>query len=358
MIFFFFLCLQLMNGALNLYASEVLIDPMPVNIIINPCKHYSLINSIDFDSKKNLCCATFTHGNLVVLYKINAAGQPKMVQYFKNPSSLLSEPQHAVFSPNGEKIVVVNWTNQTLTIYQRGKNDFFSEIPIAIIPSSNLLIDHKPHGMAFSPFGDFLAIAYGASNNYGRAIALFQMIQEGTNCELVSVLKEEEIPGVPKGIAFSPDGTCLLVTFSDTNSLVIYDLAKKNHAILPIPRQVIQGEETRISRPEDVKISPDGNYCAVTNSDQHTVTFYSFDKMTNCITQSKPNYVLQNPEAQSSFPHGIAFSPDGSFVLITQFGPINASSDGGVFWDQDMKSDQAKINVYKSFFMRTESSMR
>ncbi|NGX26853.1 MAG: hypothetical protein K940chlam6_00779 [Chlamydiae bacterium] len=328
-------------------ANEILIDPVPVAMVYNPNPHYSLINSIDYHPKQHLFCVTYTHSNKVLLYEINAAGKPEMVQSLNNPLAKLSEPQHAVFSPDGEKIVVANWTNQTLTIYQREEGDFFCAKPAAVIPSPSSLIHCKPHGIAFSPCGNYLAIAYGAASCYGRAIALFYMTKEGLDCELVHVLEgTEALPGIPKGITFSPDGTCLLVTFSDVNSLVIFNLSGNNKTILQTPRQVIQGQETRIFRPEDVKISANGNYCAVSNSEQNTVTFYLFDKTLNLVTQRIPCYILQNPEACLCFPHGIAFSPDGSFMLVSEFGLINTTEGGGIFWDNTTSPEQSKFNLY------------
>lgn len=330
-----------LQGALQLYAIPFSMDPTPLAEVVNPFPSYTLINSVDFHPKRNLFCATYTHANQVVLYKISPTNQPEIVQSLNNPSAQLSEPQHAIFSPDGEKIVVANWTNQTLTIYQSEPNGIFCTKPAVLISSPHCLARHKPHGIAFSPCGNLLAIAYGAAESYGRAIALFRLAGD---CKLVSLL--EEIPGIPKGITFSPDGTSLLVTFSSTNSLVIFNLDRENQTILPIPRQIVRGQETQISRPEDVKISPDGNYCAITNSDQHTVTFYSFDSTSNRVTQNVPIYTLENPEARLCFPHGIAFSSDGSLLLVSEFGPINTTKEGDISWSQTIRPTQAKIKLY------------
>ena len=238
--------------------------------------------------------------------------------------------------------MVANWTNQTLNMYQREKNGLFCEQPIAIISSPSALQGCKPHGIAFSPCGNYLAIAYGASNNYERGIALFQ--SGGAHLECISVLKNGALTGTPKGITFSPDGTCLLVTFGSPDSLSIFNI--ENETISPVPKQIVEGANVSISRPEDVKISADGRYCAVTNSDQNTVTFYNFDRYSNSILQNAPCYTLRNPEAQLSFPHGIAFSPDGRYLVITQFGPIQVQETGDIFWGKDMKSSEAKINLY------------
>ncbi len=294
-------------------------------------------------TRKKICFVTYMHCNRVVLYRIDAAGNPKVVQSLENPQANLSHPQHAVFSPDGGKMIVANWTNQTLNIYRRENGGLFCGAPDIVVPTHSRLRHHRPHGIVCSPDGNYLAIAYGCTSSCGRGIALFR-IAEGAECELVDLL--EAIPGIPKGITFSPDGTCLLVTFSDIDSLVIYDLAKENSTILPTPRQILQGHETQISRPEDVKISSDGSYCAICNSDKHTVTFYPYDAISNRITQSTPSYILQNPQANLHFPHGIAFSPDGDFMLVTEFGPVSTDQSGAIILGKAIKPSHAKVRVY------------
>jgi DNA-binding beta-propeller fold protein YncE len=332
----------------SLFSNEPIIDPKPTTVIYNPSSKYSLINSINFHHNEQIFCITCTHANQVLLYKINSLGRVKLIQKLKNPFAKLSEPQYALFSPDGEKIVVANWTNQTLTIYRRRKDHLFEKRPASILSAPSYLKDHKPHGMAFSPCGNYFAVAYGAANYYDTAIALFLVSEKGYGFELIHMLHgSDDLPGIPKGITFSPDGTCLLVTFCDVNSLIIYNLSEDKKLIDPIPKQVIQGRETRIFRPEDIKISPKGNYCAITNSNKNTVTFYPFDKTTNRITQSIPCDILENPKAGLCFPHGIAFSPDGSFFLTTQFGRVSVTKKGDITWDHAIYSKESKCNLYR-----------
>lgn len=341
------LIFSLINSKLFLSATEMTINPVPIAKMVNPTPHYTLINSVDFHPTENFFCVTYTHANKVAFYKMNTNGTPHFFQSLINPESKLSEPQHAAFTRDGKKMMVANWTNQTFTLYLRRKNEFYSKKPIAVNRSPAKLIYHKPHGLAFSPCGNYFAIAYGAASNYGRAIALFHITNDGKDSELTDLLENpESLLGIPKGITFSPNGSSLLVTFSDTNSLAIFDLTEQNSKIQSIPRQVIQGPETGISRPEDVKISSDGTYCAISNSDQHNVTFYRFDPICNVITDKTPIYILQNPEADLCFPHGLAFSPDGSFLLVTEFGLIDVSEDGGISWDGTVKANQSRTKIF------------
>lgn len=296
--------------------------------LFNPCPYYSLVNSVDFSPDSGLFCATYTHGNRVVLYE-----EGQIVQELTNPIAQLSEPQHAAFSPDGKILAVANWTNQTINLYQKGEGSFV-ETPVSITPIPKQLERARPHGLAFSPCGRYLALAYGASTYYDKALALIHMAKN--QLEWQSIVKE--LPGIPKGITFTADGSHLLVTFADLNCLHIYEV--KDDKIAQKPKQVI--EDPSISRPEDVKLTADGLYVALSNSDAHTVTFYSFAN--NRITDPHPCYIL---EGLSCFPHGLAFSPDGQFMAVTEFGSIQVAPSGDITWDAHMAPRAAQIKVFR-----------
>lgn len=329
-------------------AREILIKHVPAATVYNPGPKYSLINSVEHHPSENLFCITYTHNNKIAFYKMNAAGKPEMVQSLDNPLAKLSEPHNATFSPDGRTVVVANWLNQTLTVYRRKGESSYRERPTAVIPPPKPLRHHKPHGVTFSPCGKYMAMAYGAAPYYETALAIYTVAKGGLEFELTHLWNgPQELPGIPKGITYSPDGTCLLVTFSDINALFIYNLSEDKRAILNPPRQIIQGEETGMSRPEDIKISPDGTYCVVSNSYGDTVTFYPFDKTQNRIAQSTPLDILQNPEACLCVPHGIAFTPDGRYLIVTEFGPSETAENGDIIWDSTKKPEDSKFNLYQ-----------
>ncbi len=342
-IFFFVFLQQAICG------KENLIDWSHTSVIHNQDTYYTLLNSVDFHPTQNIFCVTYSNINKIILYKIDSAGKPKKIQTLNGSVAELLSPQHAVFSSDGTKIVVANWGNQALNVYQKTQGQLYQEKPVANIQPHPSLKNHRPHGMAFSPCGNYLAIAFGAADYYDKAIALYSVVDHGLNFELLHLLQApNELPGTPKGITFTPDANCLLVTFCDTNSLVIYNLSKKKNKILQKPKQVIQGDETGIFRPEDVKITPDGKYCVLSNSEHHTVTFYPFDKTHNRITQTIPVKILENPEYQLQFPHGIAFSSDGKFMVITEFGEIKITTEGDIVWDHTTSPKEAKFHLYSN----------
>lgn len=312
----------------------------PICTVLNPCKNYSLINSVDFHPKEHLLAVTYTFGNRVVLYKHAKVGNLQISQTLDIPHGA---PQHAVFTPDGETLVVANWLSQEFTIYRR-ENGQFNSVPDATISKTKELAAFRFHGIAFSPCGRYLAVAYGATSEYDRALAIFHFDPKKLTLKLTCAYRgEEEVSGVPKGITFSPDGNAILVTFSDKNSLEVFNFSKISGKMAPHPRQIVQGNRTGIFRPEDVKISPDGTLCAISNSEVHTVSFFPFNARTNTITRQHPLYTLSD----LTFPHGLAFSADQKYFCVTQFGPIKTDEKGNIYWN-GLEAHESKVTLYKS----------
>jgi DNA-binding beta-propeller fold protein YncE len=134
------------------------------------------------------------------------------------------------------------------------------------------------------------------------------------------------------------------VSFCEPSSLSIFSIC--NETINPLPKQTISEANAQLSRPEDVKISPDGSYCAVTNSDKNNIAFYRFDKHSNSIPDINPFYFLQNPESRLVFPHGLAFSIDEKYLAVTQFGHVQITEEGDIFWNPTTPSSEGIINLY------------
>lgn len=301
-------------------------NPSPIHVLRNANSEPSLVNSVDFHPNAQLFCVTYTHNNQIAIYKMIENDRARIIQVFQSKRTKLSCPQHALFSRDGQSLLVANWCNQTFNVYQADLQGMYQQVPSSILPFFTPSANFRPHGMAFSPDGNYLAVAFGASKLQPRAIALYQVNNLGTeqaNFRLLHLLRGNEIEaGIPKGITFSPDGACLLVTLSETNSVINYTLDYSMDRIISTPRQVLSGAFSQLSRPEDIKFTADGNYFAVSNSSNDTVTFYMYDKENNSIVNYSPSYIIENPDAELSFPHGLAFSSDGKYLAVTQFGPV------------------------------------
>lgn len=295
----------------------------------------TLINSVSFHPEQSLFCVTFTHHHQIGLYQIHPDKTVELVQMITNPDGLLSYPQNAVFSRDGRHLFVVNWGSRDFNVYPVNDNGTFSPTPKHIISVPLSEEQYRPHGMCFSPKGDYLAVAYGSFEDAPWTIVLYRVT--GLDSDTVklspcSSLKNDTIiNGVPKGISFSADGSSLVVTFTQINSLRVFAIDWDKECIISSPTQEIRGEETKLSRPEDIAFSADGTSCAVSNSAQNTVSFYRFDKINNRFTENTPYKILTN----LLFPHGLEFSPDGRYFAVTQFGLVQCSDRGYISsWGQ------------------------
>lgn len=143
----------LMVGFAALPLSAVVYEP--VAALDNPCPRYSLINSVDFHPSQNRFCVTYTQCDRVVLYEVDSAGKLHAVQTLANPKSCLCKPQHAAFSPDGKKLSVANWINQTVAVYKLREEGLFEATPSAVIPPLDQLASCRPHGLCISPCGKF-----------------------------------------------------------------------------------------------------------------------------------------------------------------------------------------------------------
>lgn len=304
----------------------------PISTIKPNKSKATLINSVSFHPSANLFCVTFTHHHQVGLYEIMDDSNVRMVQMLQNPHAKLYHPQNAVFSPDGNHLVIVNWSTGNFNIYAANSHGRFQPYPQCIIPCNLSQDGYRPHGMCFSPDGSYLSVIYGSFKNSPWAIVLYHVHDLGssqTKLELCSsIRKGENLQGVPKGVTFSPDGSSLLVTFTVTDSIAVFSLDLEKGQINPIPEQEIAGAETQLCRPEDITLFPDGSYCAVSNSSQNTVSLYHFDKLSNRFTSSIPFNILRESDTTLFFPHGLGFSSDGKYFAITQFGLVDVDDNG------------------------------
>ncbi|MDB5850426.1 MAG: Lactonase, 7-bladed beta-propeller [Rhodoferax sp.] len=324
-------------------------EPLPIDCIKNNSWGYSLINSVAFHPSEDLFCAAFSSVNQLINFRIDQFGQARVSQVIKAPEALLGGPQHVVFTPDGHNIIAVNWSSEAFTIYRREAQTqaLYGSRPVACIPFPAPLAGFKPHGMDISPSGKLLTVAFGWITEHKKAIGLFSLGDDGTSLRLLDSMQEEQLPGVPKGIAFSPDETCLLVTYADMNCICIYEFDRQTGVSDPVPKQIFEGTTTRLFRPEDIKLSRDGSSITVSNSEADCVASYAFDRARNRITEITPTQVLENPDAHLKFPHGIAFSPNGALLVVSQFGPLPVTSNGNIVFGKDTPRRQARINIYR-----------
>lgn len=287
----------------------------------------TLINHVCFHPKKNLFCTTFTHQHWIGLYQVGVDDRVELLQKLKNPEML--HPQDAIFSPDGNHLVVVSWSSRNFFIYPVNAEGSIQPYPKCTVATDLSHEEYRPHGMRFSSNGNYLAVVYGSFHDAPWIVIFYRVCDLGTDHATLtpccSLQESHLLKGTPKGIDFSPDESCLVMTFTKTDSLAVFPIDLEAGWISPAPAQEISGSATKLCRPEDIVFAPDGSYCAVSNSSQDTVTFYQFDKRNNRFVTDAP---FKTIDAGLHFPHGLGFSSDGKYFAITQFGKVKLNGLG------------------------------
>lgn len=180
------------------------------------------------------------------------------------------------------------------------------------------------HGVRFSQEMDYLC--YTLFGNPGK-IRLFRILNEENEIYLEHShdIDTGLFPLQPKGIDFSLDDRFIVVchAINNTNApnrmsgaITVYPFDKMTGTINQTPVSFV--ETSLLCVPEDLCFSPDGSCILVTNHGNDTVTLHPFDQETGNILEGI--ILLQNPEAQLSFPHAISISPDGNYLAVTNYG--------------------------------------
>ncbi|MBM3200906.1 MAG: hypothetical protein FJZ56_00685 [Chlamydiae bacterium] len=282
-----------------------------------------LINSVDFHPSEPLFCVTLSGDQQVVIYKIDERKGVSVFQKLKNPTSKLSSPQHALFSKDGKSLIVSNWNTSVFNVYRLLGNGKYKIAPIHTILPENIE-SYRPHGMCFSNDGTLLAAAYGCSCDFSSAIVLYEVSdlekESGKILYKDFVTREVFHDAIPKGISFSPDNRSLLVSYSNIPKIDVFDLDSETKTLIREPKQTV--DLGNIYLPEDIKFLKDGTAFALSDSLNNQVHFFHFDNSSNTISEATPYFSMKNPESHFDFPHGLAFSPDGSFFAVTGFDQI------------------------------------
>lgn len=284
---------------------------------------------------------------MLVIYKINQAGRVNVSQKIIGSNTALESPQHAIYSRDGNKIIVSNWSSETFTIYPSLPGGLYSSIPVSVVNFPKQLCGYKPHGLAINSVGSLMAVAFGAAANKPKAIATFGFDALYNSVHLHGILEGDFLPGIPKGICFSPDDSHLMVTFSDVNCIKLYELDSKTGAIRKAASRAHQGFDTGLDRPEDISLSHLKDYVIVSNSGNNTITIYKFNKVINQFIERAPKYTLGQQQPGFAFPHGLAVSPDGRYLAATQFGPLLTTLDENIIFSRETPTRQSKIWIFE-----------
>ena len=150
----------------------------------------------------------------------------------------------------------------------------------------------RPHAIAIHPAGKY---AYVASLGVNQLASV--RLEDGE----LSLIDVEGPLHTFTQFSISPDGKWLVLTASQSNQLVVFDLA--DPAKPALARTVPQEKG-----PFETAFSRDGRWLVVTNLDANVVTVMD-------VAQWQPVQVIRHP--QFAQPHGVVFSSDGAWVFVS-----------------------------------------
>ncbi len=192
-------------------------------------------------------------------------------------------------------------------------NVFIDDIPITFFTDLSSKLDH-PEGCAFSPSGDYIAVA----NLFSNSVTFYKQIDgDGTLYEQTPKFsikgKRSKLCG-PHDLAFSPDGNYIAIANRKSHSITIHkkNISTNTYNISPITE--IKGENSQIQEPNSVRYSPLGHTLAVVNASSNTITFYHYE---GDFYEQTPYQIIKESQDVLWRPNGLDFSSDGELLAVT-----------------------------------------
>lgn len=214
-------------------------------------------------------------------------------------------PRDIAYSPNGNFLAIANGSssgginNSSVGMYQVD-NTTGNLILIANYTSSVSF----PFGLAFFPNGNFLSIV----NNVGNTVTTFAVSPSGT-LSVVQNISTGPINAVATYIAISANGKFAAVTNANINNIAYYNVNSTNGMLTS------KGTAATQSTPFGITYFLNDQFLAVVNRDSNSVTIYSVDP-TGVPTPINGTVAASSFTTQI-FPRRIAISPNNQFAAVT-----------------------------------------
>ncbi len=205
-------------------------------------------------------------------------------------------PTGVAWSPNGNYLVVANSANASSTIQAYSFSTTNTPTTAALGSAVSTGVNSNPYSVAFSPNGNYIAVATEEAGLQVYSFAAGTPVQVGGNASMTG-------QGGSVSVAWSPNGNYIAVVGQTSPTLQVFSFSGSS-----TPIQV--GSATTGSTPASVSWSPNGNYIAVVNSSPtNTLQVFSFSGRT-------PVQVGSVGTGASSGPVSVAWSPNGNYLAV------------------------------------------
>ncbi len=263
------------------------------------------------------------YGETIITYSFDEEKKEfTILQQIKNqPEAKLGHSEQLAISPDGTLLAVANNKPGVGAYFSIYTIDLTSHL-INPIPIFSLPIRGFIHNVRFSPDGKYFAYASFDSN---ESACVYKVVNNPSNFNLVAVYKRPNNQKLlkAKAINFTKDNHYVVLAYAYG---VTSSSGSPNFASLLVTHPFhpdgtlgeaicsVKGNFTI----EDIAFSKDDKAIIATDQAHDMLLIYPFDPKTGQIGS---NYTsIQNPEAQLSFPHGVSVSPDGKYLVATNYG--------------------------------------
>ncbi len=238
-------------------------------------------------------------------------------QIKKQPEALLKMPENLAVSPDGTVLAICNSVASTLNLYAIDREThLINPVPLLSLPADSLV-----HNVRFSPDGSYFAYA-SFKNEESVRIYRLKHTEESINAELVYTEESKRGLMKTKAINFTKDCRYVVIAYA----LSIRASVDNPFESLLVTRTFNQDGTLGATACatsgtfsiEDIAFTGDDRNIIASDQGSYRIIIYPFDPSTGQIDQSYS--IIQNPEAQLSFPHGITISQDGKHLVITNYG--------------------------------------
>jgi len=190
-----------------------------------------------------------------------------------------------------------------------------SRIPTAYVTGKKSQL-YTPESISFNPTGELIAVCNAGNDS----ISFYNKSSSGTfkNTPCL-VLSDPEILQYVHDSAFSPCGNYLVAVGERSQSLIMYSIHKTHEHIDAKLMWSVKGEHYKLGYPAGIAFHPSGEWIGVANRSKNGITIYRKDCRKGQF-DTTPAHILSEDylaKYNLSAPHGLTFSPDGNFLIIT-----------------------------------------
>ncbi len=231
-----------------------------------------------------------------------ALAAPAFVPVTGSPFATGRAPYSVAFSPSGDFLAVANGGADSVSVFSvdRGSG------ALTPVPGSPFATGRGPLSVAFSPSGSLLAVV----NSYALtdSVSVFAVNQGGA---LTPVAGSPFRTGNhPVSVAFSPSGGLLATANLAGRSVSVFTVDQGTGRLTRVPGSPFATD----SGPTSVAFSPSGSLLAATNGLTNSVSVFAVDQESGRLTE-----VPGSPFATGRDPYSVAFSPSGGLLATANY---------------------------------------